>query len=258
MTEDTIRKLNQLNQHFYQTTADSFDRSRQYFWQGWQQLQPFLDQLVESSKPGKQLAMLDLGCGNARFAQFLAQETSLNFSYTGVDNSQQLLARARKRLEKLDLDHKFLNLDIVESLLADQLAVQISGLHELIVVFGVIHHIPSSNLRSQLLTSLAALLKPQGRAVITAWQFANKARFDDKIVPPQTAGLEPGDLEENDYILDWKRGKQAYRYCHYASSSELKQLAADQPGLSLIKQFTADGKSHDLNLYTVLEKSEPV
>ena len=34
----TIKQLNQLNQDFYNTIADDFSDTRQYFWKGWRHL----------------------------------------------------------------------------------------------------------------------------------------------------------------------------------------------------------------------------
>ncbi len=41
--------------------------------------------------------MLDVGCGNGRFASFLAQSLCERFDYLGIDASEGLLARARAR-----------------------------------------------------------------------------------------------------------------------------------------------------------------
>jgi 2-polyprenyl-3-methyl-5-hydroxy-6-metoxy-1,4-benzoquinol methylase len=88
-----IRKLNQLNNKFYQSVADDFSESRQYFWQGWEKITEYLE------KNHRKIKILDIACGNARFAQFL-KEKKVDFTYSGLDNSQQLIKIARETIKK--------------------------------------------------------------------------------------------------------------------------------------------------------------
>jgi len=53
--------------------------------------------------------------------------------------------------------------------------------------------------------------------------------------------------------LDWQRGLTAYRYCHYTNEGEAKKLI-EQTSLVLKKEYTADGKSGNLNNYQILSK----
>ena len=86
----TRHRLNAINREFYQRTAGEFDRTRQRPWRGWQLLMQALDRPIRS--------VLDLGCGNGRFALFLAQSQASAFRYIGIDNSARLLAAARTSL----------------------------------------------------------------------------------------------------------------------------------------------------------------
>ena len=88
MTIGTIKKLNQLNRDFYQQVAIDFDQTRQHLWPGWNKLISHLQQLQTKHKP---LKVLDLGCGNGRFGQFLANSfPGIKINYLGVDNNPQL------------------------------------------------------------------------------------------------------------------------------------------------------------------------
>ncbi|MEA2056343.1 MAG: class I SAM-dependent methyltransferase [Patescibacteria group bacterium] len=255
MDQSTIQQLNQLNQKFYQDIAEDFADSRQYYWQGWSQLLPEIKKLTEADDGvKKEIKVLDLGCGNGRFAQFLNKH-QINFSYVGVDNNQKLLKLARNNLKELEVNFKIQSIDLVSVLLERGLEHHFKEKFDFIVVFGVIHHIPDLQLRKKLFLSLARLLTKGGVAVVTAWQFANRARFKEKIIAPQKVGLNQNQLEENDFILDWKRGKTSYRYCHYLTLKEAKTFLQELPSFKLKKHFLADGKSNDLNLYLVLSPS---
>ncbi len=251
MDQTTINRLNQLNKKFYQTTADKFADSRQYFWQGWSKLLPEIKKLAK--KKGR-IKVLDLGCGNGRFAQFL-EKNETKFEYVGVDNNQALLDRAKDNLNSLEINFKLKKMDLVKLLNTDQLKSSFEQKCDLIVLFGVIHHIPSFDLRSELISQLSQLLSKNGLLVVTAWQFAAKERFQQRTVNPHQLELNPEQLEKNDFILDWRRGETAYRYCHYLTQAEMEQILDNLNQLNLHHQFYTDGKSQNLNLYFILQKS---
>ena len=68
MQQETIKMLNQLNRDFYYRVADDFSESRQYYWPGWQKIPLFFK---KNQQNAKKIQVLDVGCGNARFAKFL-------------------------------------------------------------------------------------------------------------------------------------------------------------------------------------------
>src|SRR5579859_7793821 len=129
MTSQTIRQLNQLNQQFYEQVAADFSQTREQPWSGWQQLIP----LLQEKQPQN---ILDLGCGNGRFGEFLQNQLP-NFQYKGVDKNKNLLQIAKSHLP----DATFSQVDIVESSLENSLANQITDKYDLITLFGVLHHI---------------------------------------------------------------------------------------------------------------------
>ncbi len=255
MKPKTINKLNQLNKNFYQQTASSFNQSRQYYWRGWHRLWQLITNNQNLTRP---LSVLDLGCGNGRFAQFLLEQ-DVDFEYTGVDNNQQLLDIADNQLNKLQ-DHKsFKHIDLVAELNANNLIEHFQQKFNVIVGFGLIHHIPSFDLRFKLIASLQHLLQKQGLLVLTAWQFAQDPRYHDRHIKPDKVGVKQQDLEKNDFILDWRKGRVAYRYCHFVDKAELKQinqqLEQQQSPLIFKSSFAADGKSDKLNRYLIWQKS---
>lgn len=236
MDADTIRRLNDINRQFYAQTAPHFNQTRNAAWAGWAKLLPHL-QFTESVR------VLDVGCGNGRFGLFMAEHFA-NIQYTGVDNSPALLNFAQEslsdKISKLTLQEQ----DIVQQLLP-------SGEFDLVVLFGVIHHIPGYANRQAFIQQLAERVAPNGYLVFASWRFYEQARFRGRIV----AWADDFQVEENDYLLDWRQGTTALRYCHYVDDAE--QTAIIQAiSLNEIITFRADGKTQDLNCYSLLQRSE--
>lgn len=230
MDEQTIRWLNAINRNFYETVADDFDATRGEPWLGWERLLPLL---------GTPLSVLDVGCGNGRFGVFLEAHLGKDFRYHGMDNNPMLLDRAHKALASIDAQ-------LEERDIVDQPPE--TGAYNLVALFGVLHHIPGTERRLALVKTLSERVAPHGLLVFTCWRFYEYPRFQERIVPiPEALNAEPGD-----YLLDWRRGSQALRYCHYVDDEELKRLI-DSSGLRPILQYRADGHSGDMNLYVVLK-----
>ena len=247
MDKNTIIQLNQLNQLFYQTVAKDFSQTRSQAWPGWQRLLPYLEQ----ANPGRQpWSVLDIGCGNGRFAIFLAEQLQPTFHYWGIDNNQSLLNIAQTRLKSTSLDFQLIKLDLVDQLLTDQpWPVNPQSTPLLITLFGVMHHLPAQQLRIKLLKQLSDL-DPNSRLIFTTWQFSSDPKLKQRLIDPHQVNLEPGQLEPHDYILDWRSKPTAYRYCHDFNQTEIDQLLANS-NLELVATYQADGQSGLLNRYIV-------
>ncbi|GAB4527040.1 MAG: class I SAM-dependent methyltransferase [Anaerolineae bacterium] len=231
MDKDTISLLNAINRRFYEVTAPEFDQTRGKAWPGWERL---LDHLP-AARP---LRVLDVGCGNGRFGVFMGDHVTMQ--YTGVDNNAALLAAARQSLPP---DAHLIQQDAIES------PITLESRFDLIGVFGVIHHVPGADARRAFVHHLAGLLNPGGVLALACWRFYEFARFQERIVP------WPDDLaqkvEPHDYLLDWRRGEVALRYCHYVDDAELESLITAS-GLQEQTRYRADGFSNSVNVYTVL------
>lgn len=237
MNLKTIQSLNQLNTDFYITTAYDFNESRNYYWQGF-------SKILEFVQPANSLSVLDVGCGNGRFGQFICENfPSILLEYTGIDSNPQLLRFAQEKLK--DITPKLEQKDIVTSLL-NETDFTTDDKFDFVVCLGLFHHIPSFELRLSLLRKLLSKLNKNGRVVVSFWQFTNIPRLEKKIVRTDFP------LEENDYILDWKRGKNALRYCHYCDTNEQDKLIT-QTGAQLVERFTADAKEGTGNIYLILK-----
>lgn len=254
MDIDTIKKLNQVNLEFYSEAGKDFDKTRQQYWEGWERLLPQLHSVFSETT---ELSVLDLGCGNGRFGRFLADYLpSKTFMYHGVDSNHQLLSITVSALrDKAGITSKTDQLDVVTALLEDTVEAVIHDQYDLVVMFGVLHHIPSENLRKKLLKILLSAVKPGGLLILSSWQFATLPRFSSRFIDPAQFNVNPETLEKNDYFLDWQRGTVAYRYCHFADEAELRFLIRDVSQLEPIDVFYADGNTHNLNCYAVVQKS---
>lgn len=218
----TVHYLNQLNQTFYQTVANSFDVTRSTPWQGWTALLPYI------KKPAGSLRVLDLGGGNGRFGVFLADHWGKNIHYTGVDSSEFLLSRAAESLA--EIPHELHQAD----LLADEFPL--TPPYDLVVIFGVLHHIPGFENRRALIERAAGWLSDGGVLALTFWAFYEQSRWRGRIIPWETLSPELT-LEDGDYLLDWQRDTHALRYCHYVNQTEETRLLA---GMNIIGRYEAD------------------
>ena len=235
MDQATRLRLNDINRAFYAKTARAFDATRKRAWRGW------ILALANTDTPI--CSVLDIGCGNGRFAQFLAQRQPSAFDYTGIDNNQVLLCLARARLAKLEQARvQLIERDLVE----DELPVIQA---QLVALFGVLHHVAGYRQRRELLARCAELVAPGGLLIFAAWRFFEEERLRARILPWDSALP----VEKNDYLLDWRRGERALRYCHYVDDAEHAELVA-ATGLSVQADFRADGASGTLNRYSVLKK----
>jgi SAM-dependent methyltransferase len=238
MDAETAQRLNQLNQDFYTITAPHFHQSRGAAWFGWEKLLPH----IPSTDP---LMVLDVGCGNGRFGLFLADNLSQAIHYHGLDSSSELLTYAKE-----DLQGQVATLHLEQHDVVSQPVD--CGSYDLVVLFGVIHHVPGREQRLALVKSLAGRVVPGGVFAFAAWRFYEYPRFRDRIV----TWPEDFDVEDHDYLLDWRSGVEALRYCHYVDDEEHQKLV-NATGLRELVSYRADGKSGDQNLYSILAKPLP-
>ncbi len=243
MKTETASRLLRLNRKFYLDFAGQFSETRTPGQPGLERILPYIPDFCR---------LLDVGCGNGRLALWLDAK-GIRAKYVGVDSSEELLAHARDMTSALkDVSAEFVQADISGPNWTNALPHR-----EYDVVFSIslLHHIPSFELRSRLFLDFAGLLRPGGLLIVATWQFLASPRMRRKIVPWDRIGLPDDDLEQGDYLLDWKRGGLGYRYCHLVDENELA-LLAEHAGLDLLDMFRSDGKEGNLNLYGVM-KSAP-
>ncbi len=238
MNPETARLLIELNRRFYHQFGAEFSATRQ-------RIQPGVRSLLTSHIQPHD-SILDLGCGNGEFARILAQ-TPFAGAYCGLDFSLPLLADADPQPQRFPV--QFRAQDLTQPFWG------VSPGFSLVTAFAVLHHIPSHPLRLQFVRQALALLAPGGKFILSNWQFLNSPRLRSRLQPWQKANLQPSDVDEGDYLLDWRRGGEGLRYAHHFSSLELAQLAAEA-GFRVEESFLSDGEGGNLGLYQVWRAAE--
>ncbi|MBK7948570.1 MAG: class I SAM-dependent methyltransferase [Deltaproteobacteria bacterium] len=305
MNARTRKQLLELNRVFYEAHAEAFDRSRGTRpWPGWLRLAALLtdspprsptpptpdpvvpraagsdsDSDLHACVSSRALgAVLDIGCGNGRFACFL-HEAGFVFRYTGVDANATLLDSARRQLpEACAATARLLRHDFLAGHIAGRLdghlAGQRAGSHagappgaelpdgpfELVVVMGVLHHVPGAEARLALLQSAAARLAPGGRLALAIWRFEGDPREERKRVPFAAVGrvlghsIDEAELEPGDALLRFGSDPASPpRYCHAVSAAEFESWPRAL-GLECVADYEADGPLGTSNRYAVLRR----
>lgn len=253
MQKHTITALNEINQQFYDAISAQFSQTRSYAWGGWEVMWEKLSPLLLSDSDTS--AILDVGCGNGRFAQFVSEKLS-QFNYLGVDQNIELLELAeRNTLSQISNGTvSFREMDVIGSLIDGNFVDNLNGkTFDLIVLFGVLHHIPSLELRQKLLQVLSTLLSPQGVLIVSCWRFDRNESLFSRRIAPEALQLDSNELEEGDYFLTWERGVSATRYCHLTLPAE-QDVLARSARLQILGRFSADGKTGMDNDYVLLRK----
>jgi tRNA (uracil-5-)-methyltransferase TRM9 len=250
MNETTAHALNAINLAFYRECAADFSAAREFPWPGWERLASRLDERAEA---GAALRVLDVGCGNGRFAGFLAERLAAHrrrLEYSGVDASAPLLVRARAR-DLPNADACFYELDFVKT--PTRLP---RGPFDAVVLLGVLHGVPSRARRRALVEAAAQRVARGGLLALTCWRFAEFARFRRRLVSWETYNraavqpVDPDQLESGDHLMPWGKGQHIVRYCHATDESELEALVRGLP-LVRVDNYLEDGRSGDLNRYAV-------
>ncbi len=246
MKWDTQRVLNGINRRFNRERASEFSATRERPWRGWEALQERCFSRLPASP-----RVLDVGCGNGRFARFLGAKAAC---YVGVDQSPLAIAEARRRLGESET-RRFVEHDFVTAgwPLPPEIATDV---FDLIVLFGVMHHVPGREMRRALLGALGGRLVPGGLLAFAIWRFDEVERFRRKLVPwpvfleATGLSLDTNELEPGDHIMTWGGEPPGYRYCHAMGEDELSSLV-ETASLETVTVFDGDD---GLNRYVVLER----
>ncbi len=237
MRAETATRIIEINRQFYQNFGTEFSRTRGRIQSG---VRKVMDGI------GRDLPLLDVGCGNGEFIRQLA-ENGHRAPILGVDFSLPLLEDAR--LIPKGFSATFQALDITEKewrAIPDNWSV--------ITCFATLHHIPSEEMRFRILRNIYQRLAPDGQFIHSNWQFMNSEKLRQRIQPWDVVGLNAADVDEGDYLLDWRSGGTGYRYAHQYSERELAYLASES-GFKVADSFYSDGATGNLALYQIWEKA---
>ncbi len=214
----------------YDELATDFSNSRAYPWKGWGKVKEYVESNFTES-----VSVLDLGCGNGRFLQFLIDQ-KINFAdFVGIDSSDELLKIAKERYSD-NAEFIFADLETDwETKIIEE--IQDPVRYDVIVLFGVMHHISSFEKRVEILRKARSKLKENGVIMVTYWQFGSYPRFTDKAE----------NLGNNDYMLSFN-GESGARFCHFTDEREAEKIEEDS-NCELISSYYSDGGDEKLNLY---------
>lgn len=218
MLNNGIEEINQLNKEFYEAHNESFSKSRKdNFWEGFSSTLQFI-------KPGSKV--LDLGCGNARFLEFLLKN-HINCEYLGIDNSKEFISNNK-------LNYPEAEFEIVDAI---NNISEINQIFDFIGVFGVTHHIPSREFRKKWFEDLNKLVSLNGYLYISFWNFdTSKADLNFK---PKMYQVEDGD-----FFLGWKGDFKQHRFCHKYSSEELNEIKSYFQNFEIVSEFESDDNKY--------------
>jgi tRNA (uracil-5-)-methyltransferase TRM9 len=245
VTQQAIRAI---DFSFYTSDAAvDFSNTRSLPWPGWERVLSLLP------RGDLELSVLDVGCGNGRFATFLAERCNTPFHYLGIDVSEPLLEIARAQ----DLDPNRFRFDSIDFLNPQFETYLTRQTFSLIALFGVMHHIPAFESRRDFLAMLFRHLNADGRLAATFWQFGEYQRFRRKLIPwpiynknaPHAIDLD--DLEQGDFLMRWGERKGYVRYCHFSDQQEIDNLLRSINS-GRAERFLSDGEDNRLNEYLVL------
>ncbi len=239
MDENTRDLLIDLNRTFYQSFAQQFSATRQ-------RLQPGVAGILDRISHHE--SVLELGCGNGQFAKELFSRGHLG-PYTGLDSNADFVKIAQNNLPgngKISLVLGDLTSTAWhKSLPANQF--------DLIIAFAVLHHIPDSELRKRIIQKIGELLPPGGRFIHSEWQLLNSLRLRNRIQPWELIGITSEEVEDGDYLIDWRSGGQGLRYVHVFGKKELTILAAET-GFVILDSYFSDGEGGNLGMYQIWER----
>ena len=226
MNSVTANRLLTINREFYNRFGDQFSATRQ-------RLQPGVKKILETIQ--EDVSVLDLGCGNGNFLRELARRGH-TAPLLGVDFSLPLLrdAESTPGVSFREVDLSQLSSTRTMSVFSNQLSVE--GGWDVITMFATLHHIPSTEMRLDILRTVRKLLKEDGKFILSNWQFLNSAKLRSRIQPWDKVGINENDLDEDDYLLDWRSGGEGLRYAHHFSAEELLGLA-DQARMRVTDLF---------------------
>lgn len=219
-----ISDILNITKNFYKNIGQEFSDTRKYAWKGW-------GSVLEKIELFDNCEILDLGCGNGRFYDFLYQNLKYKFKYLGLDINEELLSIATDNYP----NGEFKKEDIFENI------KNINKKYDLVVGFGITHHLPNKNFRFSWFEHLAELVNTNGYIVLSFWNFLDKKSLE-----------AAENLEKNDYWLSWG-DKDVKRFCHFYDEEELQEIDAllKNNDLDLISEIKNE---QDLNIYKIYKK----
>ncbi|OGC45578.1 hypothetical protein A2V49_03710 [candidate division WWE3 bacterium RBG_19FT_COMBO_34_6] len=234
MDSDKILSLINLNNSFYTKHQEEFSKSRRNPWSGWNK---FVDLINKRYENQNTIKVLDIGCGNGRFYNFLAKSCNISTDYLGLDNNDYFLIEAVLKYKKAN----FKKIDVFYDI------DKISEKYDILAVFGVTHHIPGNSFRKEWFKKIIKLVNKNGIICLSFWNLLSDLR--------SVKLIKADGLENNDYYYGWSDSNDQ-RYVHLFNQKELMDIKEifEANNFFLKSDFLGDGKNEKMNIYQVFEK----
>ena len=215
MDKKTAQEIITNTAEAYNAIAEKFDQTRKkYPWSEFWEFKRYI-------KFGDNV--LDIGCGNGRLLTVLKD---LKINYTGLDISKELIKKAKINFP----DQNFKVGNILETNIFKQ--------YNHIFLLAVLHHIPSFELRFNLLRKIGKALKPGGYLFMTNWSLIGPPysylRFKNNL----KTLFKLHKLDKNDLMISFTtndRKIKVERFIHVFTKKELQNLA-DKTSFEIVKQ----------------------
>ncbi len=215
----------------YENIAKDFASTRKVFWE---ELSFLGDYIKDNDK------ILDLGCGNGRFLEVIGKK---NIDYTGIDSSESFIKAAKNTYGNIG---HFVHGDALRLPFKD-------NEFDVVVSFGVLHHIPSKKLRKQFLREASRVLKKEGLLILTVWNLWNKRLTPVIKKFAMDKLLLRSRLDFKDVFLPFGK-KQNARYLHAFTERELTRLIK-KSGFNMIKIEKVRRRGDNENIVAICKKT---
>ena len=188
----------------YDSISDHFNATRNYMWK---ECAAFIENASENS------TFLDIGCGNGRNTIYALRH---GFKVVGCDISSAQLKIVKIKADK-DGHHPILIQCDASSLPFK------SGSFDRILFIAAVHHLSTERERIKSLEEIGRLLKPKGKALVSAWTF-DQPRFKD--------------ISEDKRDINLKWNRRYDRFYHLFCKGELEDICK-KAGLETVTSFRA-------------------
>ncbi len=195
-----------------------------------------------------------MGCGSGRLTEIFQDA---RVEYIGFDSNGAAVCFAQKTYDaSLKIAPKFFVKDIVDFPWPFE-----DKTFDLVFMVAVFHHIPSKELRQDVLGEIRRVLKPGGKLIMTNWNLRSIWAIR-KFWPEILRIYFPHkSLDKGDFYAPWKlrSGETVNRFYHSFSLKEIKK-EIDKGGLTILENYYTlnDRKTNFVlgdNILTVAQKS---
>ena len=198
MRQEIVHDINERNKASYSAVAREFYETRKT---PWDEFHHFLSYVEEGAK------VLDLGCGNGRFYEFLLPK---KVDYLGVDNNPHQLEIGREMYPQA-------HFDLADMMEYDAPAASFDNVFSI----AAFHHLPGVQTRRHVVNQLHKILKPNGVLILTVWNLFQWKYLSDLLKGALSFVFHLGlKTAWNDVMIKWGNYPKK-RYYHAFLPKEL-------------------------------------